>query len=478
MSEKKAPIHACFINSNAKVEEKETASQGEKKVYGGQMLVTTTNSGAGFEKHVYTKKSFVKDGILHIDTEGADLAVIYDKDKVDEFVKHGILSDTDGHRLKEDLYNFERLALKLNEWKTKNPNHSKEELSKAFQEIDRTLAYDEEKEKKRDDFTLTIRRLISKKGSIDSMFTESLPHLFKNIESEEYFAITKPLMDRIYYFPELLENARVVHRHGSDYEVSSRIENKGTGSIGLSHTFRASDFEDAEKYLREYRDWLRGEGLKVLTAYWKVSCSRRRFQFSVSLSEVMEQMSDENRVSKFSVKERKDFWAASRKLENTKLSISIPLPRVKGKRDQEFRIDHSLVDLGNRKIYDVGEDYPNTILDAKVLNACDFGDKSQIGSPLHGSTPKLPPKDIMLSLTFQIRHAQTRDKEVNVYDEGYLMNRGNLGKTFQKNKGKARNDLDRKLNNFEELGQIDKFYKRGEKQKTYIIKNRTQKKTR
>lgn len=448
----------------------------DEQFYRGEMLVTTVTRESGFEKHVYIKNSFVKDGMLHIDTEGAELAIKYDLEKIDNFIKSGIISNDDGEKLKDDIFTLERQMKAWQEWKALNPNIAGEEESKAFQEITGSASFDEVKAKKTDELNLAIRKLIAQKDSIEPGVIESLPELFKSINSEDCFAITKPIMDRIYHLPELLKNAEAINISGDQWEIKSKLDNRGTGPIGLSHTFRAIDAEDAKKYLDDYRDWMRGEGLKVLTAYWKTACERRWFHFSTPLFEVMQQTSEDTRSISFSVKERQKFWAATRKLENTKLTIELHFPHIKRKKEQKLVIEHRLVDVGART-HDIDEDtYPNDIM-VKVLNPNDFQQQSQIGTAIHNNTLKLHPKDVMLALSVQTRKAQTRDKDSNSFDEDFIIDRANLSKTAQSNKSKARSDIKRKLNKLEESEIIDGHSVSGKKQKNYTIKGRPQKKT-
>lgn len=446
----------------------------KEAVYRGEILVATVSKESSFEKHVYIKDSFVRDGILHIDPEGAHLAVKYDLKKLDQFIRSGIITVEEGEKLKDDITSLEIKMRSWKKWKEQHPDVTGDEEAKVFLEITGSTTMDGVKAKKFEELNFAIRKLIAQKDSIDPEMIESLPALFKNISSEDCFAITKPIMDRIYHLPELLENAEAINVSGDQWEIKSKLDKRGTGPIGLSHVFRATSPGDAKKYLDEYREWMRGEGLKVLTAYWKTACERRWFHFSSPLFEVMRQISQDSRTLYFSVKERQKFWANTRKLENTRLSIELHFPHFKRKKAQKLVIEHRLVDVGAR-MHDIDEDtYPNAIM-VKVLNPNDFQQQSQIGTAIHNNSLKLHPKDVLLALSLQTRKAQTKDKEINTFDEDFLLDRANLKKTAQANKSKARSDLRKKLKKLEDGQIIQESVVSGRKQQIHVIKSRSKK---
>lgn len=442
--------------------------------YRGEILVSTVRNESGLEKRVYIKDSFVKDGVINMDTDGAQLAVKYDLGKVDRFTKSKIISIDEGEKLKEDIISLESQMSSWKEWKSKNPDVSKEEETRAFLEITGNPNLNEVRARKSEELNLAVRKLIAQKDSIEPEIIESLPELFRSIDSKDCFAITKPIMDRIYHLPELLKNAEAVNTSDEQWEIRSKLDNRKMGPIGLSHIFRAKDSKDAKIYLDEYRDWMRGEGLKVLTAYWKTACERKWFQFSTLLSEVMQQVSEEARAVPFSVKERLKFWSATRKLENTKLTIELHFSKVGRNKKQKLVIEHRLLDVGAR-LHDVDEDtYPNGIM-VKVLNPNDFQQQSNIGTAIHNNTLKLHPKDVLLALSLQTRKAQTMGKDSNTFDEDFLIDRANLGKTAKSNKSKARSDIKKKLKKLEDRGIIGECLVSGVKQKKHTIKDRPKK---
>lgn len=413
----------------------------EASTYQHKMLIKTVAKESGFEKHIYIRDTLVQNGVLNMDISNLEPKVKYDKETLNRFFSLGFISQTDTECLIEDLVTIDKQG----------------DLDEARQT----------------EINLAISRLITHKDTFDFCFIKAFPALFKSINSKESFAITKALMDRIYHLPALLENAVAKNLSGEEWVIESNIDNSGTGPIGLAHHFRAKDCEDASRYLQDFRLWIRGEAMKTLCAYWKTACEKGRFQFSVALIDVMAFDADEKRQASFSVKERQKFWAATRKLENTKLTLELPLRYTNKKKQQRLIIEHRLIDVGART-QDADQDtYPNDIM-AKVLDPNHFQKLSQIGTAIHNNTLKLHPKDVFLAIALQTRKAQRENHLIMKYDEDFLLERANQAKTMKSNKPKARAALGRKMDKLTEKGVIAGYIKEG---KTYLIRGISQKKS-
>ncbi len=446
----------------------------DQEVYQGEMLIQTATTQDGLEKLVYTKDSFVKDKLIRLDTKEAQLVLKYNLKKIEQFQKSGLISTSEAESLKEDITSLEKQMESFGEWKKNNPKASPKEQVEVFKKTTNLQETPEEARIKSHEFNRAIRKLIAQKE-----LTKKTP-LFKSVNPNSEFGITKTLMDSIYHLPALLKNARAYKLLGSNdlWEIKSSLK-KSKKPIGLSHVFRASTEEDARKYLEEYKAWISGEGLKVFTAYWKAGGEKGRFNYSALLTEVMAHNAESSRKSSFSVKERQKFWANTRKLENTKLTVEVNIKKgsqkqTKGKQTpaKKLIIEHRLVDVGARIESDKEDSYPNNLI-VRVLNPEEFEKASQLATAIHNNTLKLPPKDILLALTLQTRQAQTREKEKNTFDEDYLIEAANLQKTAKSNKSKARSDLKKKLKRFQEKQIIGGHSNIENKGKDHTIKKRS-----
>ena len=450
-----------------------------QKLYKGEMLIQTAITEHGKqEKVVYIKDTFIKEKTIYLDTKEAQLCFKYRLEDIDRFLQKGEISSEEAESLKEEITTLDSQMKSFQKWKKTNPLATQEEEIKVFEEITKIKDL-KEKELKDKNFQLAIRKLIAQKG------LEKTTPLFKSINTTTHYGITKSIMDRLFHLPKLLENAVAYNTSGWQWEIKANLSDKDRGHmgpIGLYHSFTASNAEEAKKYLDDFKIWIREEALQDLNAYWKIACEKNKFNYSCSLSDVMTKNSDDSRTAFFSVKEKQRFWASTRKLENTKLTIKLDFSKNKQKKrstinkknDQKILIEHRLVDVGAR-MQTVNEDtYPNNIM-VRVLNAEEFQHQSQIATAIHNNTLKLPRKDILLALTIQTRQSQTQGKETNEFDEAFLINRANLQQTANSNKSKARSDLRKKLEKIKE-NKIIETYSRAEEKK-YIIKSKLKKNT-
>ncbi len=443
----------------------------KEEIYKGEMFIQTVTKEKGLEKHVFTRDSFVKNGILHLDALEADLAFKYDVEKIEKYQKSGDISTEDAEVLKEDIQSFEKQMQYFREWRKANPEATPEEQT-AFAQSAKGQRLGSRKDTV---LNRAIRKLIAKKDIMSEPSIDSLPELFKSVDKEECFGITKPLMDRIYHLPTLLKNAKIREISGNQWILASSVKTPSMGEIGLQHTFNAKSEKEAQEYKKDYIEWFPTRGLKVFSAYWKMACEERLFSFGAELTKIMGIASSEDRTSFFTVKEKGQFWADSIKLETTKLTVTLDMPKGK-KKPEKLTFEHRMLDIGARSNQISEERYPNKI-GVKILNTEDFKRQSQIGTAIKNNTLKLHPRDILLALSLQAREAQTMDKEVNTYDEAFMFARANLEKTANSNKSKARSDLKGKLERFEKEGVIAGFSKSKGKKQTYSIKEATNKKT-
>ena len=424
-----------------------------ESVYSGEILVGTAFCKAGVEKRVYTKKNhtFKKDGHLHLDANDDELTISYDNTELGRLLTAGLISTDDHKKLSEDLQQIELQQTVWKEWIELHPNASDDEQAAAFLEMSGDNQMDHHQST-----TLAIRRLIAKKDRGE--LSQKVPALFNSIDPKNSFALTKALTDRLYRLPELLENIECEQISRDEWELTSKTKTKSMGEIGISHRFNAKNVEDAAEYKAKFASWLQTSGLKTLMAYWKEAGEKNKFQFPIQLTEVMLHTASVGRRSYFSTKEKREFWADTRKLENTKLTLQISL---KGRGNRTVQVEHRLVDVSATIKTDTEGAVPTTAI-IKVLNPEEFERQAQIGCAIHNNTLKLHPKDIMLALTIQGRGAQRRGKDLT-FDENSLLNRANQTKTAQSNIRKARATLKKKLDVFVDAELIDSHSKSGDK---------------
>ena len=284
-----------------------------------------------------------------------------------------------------------------------------------------------------------------------------LPLFKKHLRQEEDFGITKAVMDRLVYIQELLGKATLtrISEDSEGYLVSSKLSLSSKEPLGLEYHFLAKDQNSAEQIFEIYKEEMDKAVLKVLLGFWKVANDRGKFDYTADITEIMEKTADVGRESYFSVKEKKKFWALSKLLESTKLTLVIPYKHKKHRNAKEkiLTIEHRLIEIFARDS-EKDEDskgYPNKI-NVRVLNPEEFKEKAQLATAIANGTLRLAHRDILLALSVQTRAAQRRDVQEMQCNEDFLIERSHLRNTKEANSSVARLRLKEKLDRVKESG--------------------------
>lgn len=302
-----------------------------------------------------------------------------------------------------------------------------------------------------------------------------LPLFKKHVDLGKEFGITKALMDRLNYLLELLKNAEIVSidENGNHYKIHAQYPSPqsnvkaGTGVIGLEYYFVASSLETAKETLAIYKEEMSQEAMKVFLGFWKMANEKGSFSYSASLVQVMQQIAGIDRQSYYSVKEKKRFWALTKLLENTKLTLSIPLKKKGKNSQQKLMIEHRLLEVFARdsEKSEQREVYPNK-LSVQVLDPKEFEKTANLASAIANGTLNLPPQDVMLAISLQTRAAQRRDERKSRFDEDFLIERGHLQGARKSNPRVARQRLKKKLETMKDI-RVIKSWK--EDKGSYVI---------
>lgn len=400
----------------------------------------------------------------------------FSPDQVRKMMDLGLISQELGEVFFSHLESSDRFNSEMRQMLSNNPNPTPEDWL-ALHKKCYPLNTNEEKETYQDHtmkYIEVLQVLESKKDMLSSDLINlnlDLPALFKNMDQEKYFGVTKILLDRAYHLPELLKEATVRHISGNDYEIKASIK-QGSGAIGLEYDFTASSTEEANLIFEDYKNRMQGEAQKVWLAFWKTANEKKLFHYGASLTEIMSKLSDENREFYFSTKEKVNFWLNAKLLSRTKLTIECDV-KSRGKKTQRLNVPHRMLEI-TAKLSDIEENnYPNEMA-VSVLDPLNFKEKSNIAASIANSTLKLHPTEIVLALSLQARGAQRKGKDAMIWKEGDLIEQANLSATADKNKSVARARLKAKLENYKDAGIIENHVKDKD---VYYIKSENQKKT-
>lgn len=300
-------------------------------------------------------------------------------------------------------------------------------------------------------------------------------YLFKkNVDHEQAFGVTKALMDRLNYLPDLLDNSYLIYpKAGSSLHIiSSNLSEKsdsGVGAIGLEYTLHMQDATPEEAF-KNYITEMQTNALMVFLAYWAYANKEGAFHYEADITDIMSLMAGVSRDSFFATKEKRRFWYLSQLLERTYLTITV-------KHKNKWRkIKHPLLSFvsteSDKEKQEAIDGHPNKVT-VRVLDPDKFKETANLATEVSKKTiTGLRSEDIMLALSLQIRASQRRDAQELSYDEKYLMERARLQKTQSTNPRVARKRLGEKLDRVKNADGIDSWKKADQGKYSIKTKNR------
>lgn len=437
----------------------------ESSIWPGEVFSILRKNSEGFEYKIIARKTFVKDGVLILDDheESEDIVITYNSDILRQLLENGRIPKWIGEPLLEELDHHKIKQDEFDKFLEKNPQASEQEKSEAFQLIHM------DNPSNRAQISYSIRHLLSIKDILEEekKISKRKPLFNKHLRQQEDFGITKAVMDRLVYLPDLLKEAKLkrVAEDSDHYFISSDFSSSSKSEpIGLEYHFIASCQDSAEQIFEIYKDEMGKEALKVLLGFWIEANALGMFDFTSEIVKIIGHISDSNRNSYFSVKEKKRFWSLVKLLENTKLTLRIPYKGKKGNKEKLVVIEHRLIEISARDAEknEEGEGYPNKIK-VTVLNPEEFKEKAQLATAIANGTAQLPPQDIMLALTVQTRASQVREFSESQFDEEYLIKKAHLDKTKASNPSVAKKRLHQKLDKIRERGCIKEWSKKNDR---------------
>lgn len=270
----------------------------------------------------------------------------------------------------------------------------------------------------------------------DSSFYEDLNKtLFKDVNINEDFGIVRAITDSLYHLENVLKDMKYSQFYENQYIAKGSFTNSKGESISLEYAFRATSDEDAKTALAEYKNTMLKKGLRTWMAYWCAANEKSRFEYTCTLTELMKWTADENRDSYFQTKEKEEFWALTKMLNQTKLSRSRLISRKtkKGEKNCVQWIEQPLVEIcGGERLEENEDKYPEALA-VRVLMP-NLGKKGFVPAIFKIATLKLNPNDIYLAYIIQVRANQMeRGQKELFFNWDSLFEIGNLHHTARSN---------------------------------------------
>lgn len=288
-----------------------------------------------------------------------------------------------------------------------------------------------------------------------SLGFEELPYheskqLFNNASLEDDFGIARGGGDLIYHLLTIVENITISNLYETLYEAKGSTKNSKNQTINLTYTFHASNEEEAQKSIEEYKKLMLTKCLRVWMAYWLMANICARFEFSCPMIDVMKLMSDVDRKSFFSVKEKQEHWAMTKTLSMTKLSVERTVTKRGTKEKITQWVEWPLLEImGGEKEAEGPEKYPS-LISVKVFAPVE-SKKAFIAALYKNNTLRLPPTDVLFAFIIQTRAAQMgRGTKAIHFDWDYAFRAGNLEATAKTKQAVAKAQTRKKMDKFKE----------------------------
>jgi len=277
----------------------------------------------------------------------------------------------------------------------------------------------------------------------------------RNIDCTKGFGVTRDMLDRIQYLPELIKSTELypVKEEGKTYACYAKTPTSCMGEVVLEYKFQAnSDSAAIKEHERFQKDF--AAALKLLMAFWSAANKSGAFSpIDVRLTGILKQMSKPTRKSSISVKEKRYYWQQTKRLESTKITFWI--------KSKELAVDMPLlkIDGSSQSELKKQRDYPDrisfTVLDPTLLQERSY----RLGAISNG-TLLLPLEDMFFALALQARAAQRKKAKKTTssrFDKEFLYKIGGLLKTKKSNERQAKQHLLKKINRAQKAGFISSF---------------------
>ena len=312
---------------------------------------------------------------------------------------------------------------------------------------------------------LAIRKLISLSEILNDKNLTKTETAFKDkkgkIDSSS-FGFVKALADRLYYLPNLIENAGVYppKEGSSTYKIKSTFKTGNMGEIGLEHNIRlnkenktvSSSFDDQlRKSFDSFTLVMKGEALKIYLAYQAYAYSKGSFFVGLTpMIDIMKLTLKKPRKGSFSSSEKCRFFDLSELLEETYITITLAI------NGEEVTHKQQLLRLGP-STGSKTRGYPDKI-SYRVLDTETFSpDNLERLTEISKTILSLPFEDVLLALSFEIRKKQREGAQFMTYGSDAITKRGGTSATHTANPRQEKVRREEKLKRIQKAGIIEDF---------------------
>lgn len=279
--------------------------------------------------------------------------------------------------------------------------------------------------------------------------------LFKAITDPNQFGISIFITKAMYYLVDLFKLLEKTASHSNTWIAKGSTQDSFGLTISLEYEFQASNREDAEKKLEDYKQLMKTKGVKTWMAYWAVANEHPSPEFTCKFTDILKCMSNKNRSTRFESDEKQRCWETTKILKKTVFKIEKIIRHNKSGDPVTKWIEQPLVEILGGEIEEK-EKYPLKVsvkLLASGINSKDFAPANY-----NKNTLLLNPNDVLLAYMLQTRAAQLRNSEIHPkFDHESLFKLGNVEQTAISNRREARSKIKRKMATYKKIGIIEDY---------------------
>jgi len=350
--------------------------------------------------------------------------------------------------------------LEIQEFFKNNPDISAEERRKYFSKEGPLSP--EESAKMCEDAALSgqlLMYLLKNRNLIENPSSppSSSQTLFNDVDISEEFGIANCMANSLNHLSEILKNMSITQLYDNMFEAKGSAKNSKGEDISLTYTFQATSKDEAESILKNYQSTMVSKGLKVWMSHWMMANKVGRVEYICPMIEIMKLISDEDRESFFSVKEKEEYWALTKMLSMSKL-VREKKVKKKGTNTEVVQwVEQFLVEIvGGEKEMTAEEKYPTNIAVRVLMPRIDKKGFAPI--TYKNTSGQLSPSDILLAYMLQTRAGQMGRGSKNLHiDWDFIFEAGNLQTTAISNQRGARAKARKKMDRLQENEIIEKW---------------------
>lgn len=313
-----------------------------------------------------------------------------------------------------------------------------------------------------DDFEILVSKIKSNPNVILTTITEFVDQLedkrqgavkrklFKGVDDEVEFGVSRLISDRVYHLPKLLEKLGLKSEQANSYKLHSQATTS-VGSVGLEYFFEASNDDEAKNVAAIFKRKIFGVGERLWLASWDIANEAGSWLFEVDTYDLYRKCHPERKAEP-NGEERNEFFNLIRLLERTKFNFT-----RKNKKQSSVTYELPIIQIFSFEGSSNSSGWPRR-LKLQVLPPSAVADEmAHVGAHFHRKTLHLDHSDIHLASMLQTRRSQCKNADCVMFSLEDLIKGSGLQNTYEAKPNRAIKLLGDKLERFKKEGIIKSY---------------------